>query len=338
MQNKRGSIVALQPNTGEVLAMISSPSYDPNLLSLGRSRNKAFLELLSDTLNRPFLDRSLKAKYPPGSIFKPILTLIALQEGVWYADKPMYCTGEYDVNKRKGFVQKCRDHPHPFNVEIALQYSCNTYYYQMVRDYIDKYGYNNPGEGLDELMGYLDQFGLGRSLGIDLLGESNGFIPSSEFYDRRINTREYSWKSTYVLSLGIGQGELELTTLQMANLAAIIANRGSYRTPHLVKEIGSNSSMGLSFEQTQTIPIEENHYESVIDGMERVITSGSGYKAAVPGISVCGKTGTSQNAGIDHSVFFAFAPKEDPQIAIAVYVENAGGGGVVAAPIYRSHD
>ena len=333
MSNKRGSIVAIEPSSGEILTMLSAPSYDPNLLSLGRSRNTAFLELLSDTINRPFLDRALKAKYPPGSIFKPILSLVALEEDVWYADKPMYCTGEYDVNKKKGFVQKCRDHPHPFNIPIALQHSCNTYYYQMVREYIDKYGYNNPGQGLDELMGYLDKFGLGRPLGVDLLGESGGFIPSSKFYDQRINTREYSWKSTYVLSLGIGQGELELTTLQMANLAAIIANRGHYFVPHLVKEIGGNANIGLSYQEAQKIPIAEEYYEPVIDGMERVIRAGSGFRAAVPGIRVCGKTGTSQNAGVDHSVFFAFAPKDDPKIAIAVYVENAGGGGVVAAPI-----
>ncbi len=333
MENKRGSIVAIEPSTGEILSIISAPSYDPNKLSLGKSRSNTFLEMLSDSINEPLLDRPLQAAYPPGSIFKPILSLIALQEGVWYARKPMVCTGEYHVNKRKGFSQGCRDHPTPKNLQTALQYSCNTYYYQMVRDYIDRYGYNNPGEGLDELMGYLKQFGIGEKLGVDLLNEREGFRPSASYYDKRINTREYSWKSTYILSLGIGQGELQLTTLQMANLAAIIANRGYYYPPHILKSFASNNPIGLQYTQKQTVAIDSQHFETVIEGMEMVVRGGSGGRAYVSGLDICGKTGTSQNAGQDHSVFFAFAPKDDPKIAIAVYVENAGGGSAVAAPI-----
>jgi len=333
MANKRGSIVAIEPSSGEILSIISAPSYDPNKLSLGKTRSNTFLEMLSDSINEPLLDRPLQATYPPGSIFKPIHSLIALQEGVWYGRKPMVCTGEYDVNKRRGFVQKCRDHPTPYNVQTALQYSCNTYYYQMVRDYIDRYGYNNPGKGLDELMSYLKQFGIGEKLGVDLLNERAGFRPSSEYYDKRINTREYSWKSTYILSLGIGQGELQLTTLQMANLAAIMANRGYYYTPHILKSFASDSPIGLNYTQKQTVPIDSQHFETVIDGMELVVRAGSGVRAYVPRLDICGKTGTSQNAGEDHSVFFAFAPKDDPKIAVAVYVENAGGGSAVAAPM-----
>lgn len=333
MSNKKGSIVALDPKTGEILTMISSPGYDPNTLSLGRTRSNSFLELLADTLNEPFLDRALQAKYPPGSIFKPILSLIAMQEGVWYHNKPMKCSGEYEINKKKGFVQGCRDHPNPYNVQVALEHSCNTYYYQMIRDYIERYGFSNPGQGLDELMSYLESFGIGRQLGIDLLNESSGFRPSADFYDKRINTREYSWRSTYILSLGIGQGELELTTLQMANLAAIIANRGYFYVPHIIKSFGDDRSIGLRYTERQTIPIDSIYYSPVIDGMRRVIRSGTGTMAYVPGLEVCGKTGTSQNAGIDHSVFFGFAPMNNPEIAVAVYVENAGGGGAVAAPI-----
>ncbi len=333
MANKRGSIVAIEPSSGEILSIISAPSYDPNKLSLGKTRSNTFLEMLSDSINEPLLDRPLQATYPPGSIFKPILSLIALQEGVWYGRKPMVCTGEYDVNKRRGFVQKCRDHPTPYNVQTALQYSCNTYYYQMVRDYIDRYGYNNPGKGLDELMSYLKQFGIGEKLGVDLLNERAGFRPSAAYYDKRINTREYSWKSTYILSLGIGQGELQLTTLQMANLAAIMANRGYYYTPHILKSFASDSPIGLNYTQKQTVPIDSQHFETVIDGMELVVRAGSGVRAYVPRLDICGKTGTSQNAGEDHSVFFAFAPKDDPKIAVAVYVENAGGGSAVAAPM-----
>jgi len=237
------------------------------------------------------------------------------------------------VNKKRGFVQKCRDHPSPYNIQTAIQHSCNTYYYQMVRDYIDRYGYNNPGQGLDELMDYLEKFGIGRTLGIDVINEGAGFRPGSEFYDRRINTREYSWKSTYILSLGIGQGELELTTIQMANLAAIMANRGHYYIPHILKSYGSGAPIGLNYTTRQQVPIDKHHFEPIIEGMERVINAGTARRAYVPGIPVAGKTGTSQNAGIDHSVFFGFAPVEDPKIAIAVYVENAGGGGAVAAPI-----
>jgi len=203
----------------------------------------------------------------------------------------------------------------------------------MVRDYIDKYGYSNPGKGLDELMSYLEAFGIGRKLGVDLVNEGSGFRPSAAFYNQRINTREYKWKSSYILSLGIGQGELELTTLQMANLAAIIANRGHYFVPHIIKSFGDGEEIGLKYKERREVPIDSMHFEPVIRGMEKVITSGSGFRAKVSGINIAGKTGTSQNVGIDHSVFFAFAPVEDPKIAIAVYVENAGGGGVIAAPI-----
>lgn len=333
LANKRGSVVAIEPSTGEILAIISTPTYDPNKLSLGKSRSNTFLEMLSDSINEPLLDRPLQASYPPGSIFKPILSLIALQEGVWYANKPMICTGVYHVNKRKEFDQKCREHPSPYNVQTALQFSCNTYYYQMVRDYINRYGYKDPGKGLDELMGYLKAFGIGERLGVDLLNEKEGFRPSADYYDKRINTREYKWQATYVLSLGIGQGELQLTTLQMANLAAIIANRGYYYTPHVLKEFTSDRSIGLQFTTPKVVPIDSQHFAPVIDGMEKVVREGTARRAYVPGIEICGKTGTSQNAGNDHSVFFAFAPKDDPKIAIAVYVENAGGGSTVAAPI-----
>ena len=331
MVNKRGSIVAIEPSSGEILAMISAPTYDPNVLSLGKGRSEAFLGLLQDTINEPLLNRTIQAKYPPGSIFKPILSLIAMQEGVWYAKKPMVCDGEYEVGN--GFMQKCREHPSPYNTQAALQWSCNTYYYQMIRDYLNKYGYNNPGKGMDELMGYLDEFGIGRPLGVDQLNESGGFRPSAAFYDKRINTSTYSWRASYVLSLGIGQGELELTTLQMANLAAIIANRGYYYPPHVIKEFNEGNPINELYQEAKRVPIDEEHFEPVIQGMEQVISAGTGRAGGVPGIRVCGKTGTSQNSGVDHSVFFAFAPKDDPKIAIAVYVENAGGGGAVAAPI-----
>lgn len=333
MANKRGSIVAIEPTTGEILAIVSAPSYDPNKLSLSKYRSETYLDMLEDTINQPLLDRPLQATYPPGSIFKPILSLIAMQEGVWYAARPMTCTGEYEINKRRGFVQGCRDHPSPHNVQAALQHSCNTYYFQMIREYLDRYGHRNPGKAMDELMAYLQTFGVGETLGVDLLNEKGGFRPSSQYYDKTINTSTYSWRSTYVLSLGIGQGELELTTIQMANLAAIIANRGYYITPHIIKAFGSGQSIEPEFLKVKSVPIDSQYFPPVIQGMEQVIRAGTGYRSYVRGLDICGKTGTSQNAGADHSVFFGFAPKDDPKIALAVYVENAGGGGAVAAPI-----
>ena len=332
LQNKRGSIVAIEPKTGEILTMASSPGYDPNSLSFGKERSDTYLSLLSDTLHRPLLDRSVQTKYPPGSIFKPILALIALQEGITYPSKSLHCSGEYVINEKKGFIQGCRDHPQPYNIQTALQYSCNTYFYQMMRDFINHYGYRTPGEGLDLLNEYLERFGLGNKLGIDLQEEIDGFIPTTSYYNDQYKC-DQCWRSTYILSLGIGQGELQLTTVQMANLAAIIANRGYFYTPHLIRDM-SNRSIDNKYREGNSVKIDSIMFKPVIEGMEKVVSAGSGIRASTPGISIAGKTGTSQNPqGIDHSVFFAFAPIEDPQIALAVFIENAGGGGTYAAPI-----
>lgn len=334
MQGKKGSIVAIEPSTGEILSMISSPSYDPNLLRIDRNRDNSVKQLITDTLNRPFIDRSVMAKYPPGSIFKPILSLIALQEGILWENRKIKCDGSYEINT-KGQSQGCRDHPTPYNLEIALQHSCNTYFYQTIRELLEIEGYTKPSIGLNKIVAYLDEFGLGRKLGLDNLHENSGFIPDAAFYNRLYNTRHSEWRSTYILSLGIGQGELELTTLQMANLATAIANRGYYYTPHLIKAFkDSEVSIPNKYRTKHSISIDQKHYNSVIDGMERVIHSGTGYQAYHPELQVCGKTGTSQNPqGPDHSVFFAFAPKDNPKIAVAVYVENAGSGGYTACPI-----
>ncbi len=335
MQNKKGSIVAIEPKSGEILSIISAPSYDPNILSLNQNRNLAFSKLLNDsTLSRPFMDRSVMAKYPPGSIFKPIFSLIALQEGVTYANRPISCDGEYTVNKKRGFSQGCHAHPRPYNISVALEHSCNSYYYQIMREFIEQFGYSQPGKGMDLLKSYLTRFGLGTSLGVDSHLENKGFVPDSKYFDRLYNYVRSGWRSTYVLSLGIGQGELQLTTLQMANLAAILANKGYFYTPHLLQDYSEIFATDNPYQVKQFVGIDSIHFDPVIKGMERVIKTGTAQIANIPGIDVCGKTGTSQNPhGKDHSVFFAFAPKEDPKIAIAVYVENAGFGGVVAAPI-----
>ncbi len=332
LKNKKGSIVAIEPSTGEILCYISSPTYDPNVLNLDENRGEAFQALLNDDINKPFLDRSVSAKYPPGSIFKPILALISFQEGITRPFTTVPCNGYYEYNT---FRYKCRNHPHTSNVKIALTHSCNSYFFDMIRKVLEVESYSTPGKGLNLLNGYLNKFGLGKQLGIDNSYESPGFLPTPTYYNRLYASEVNGWKSTYVMSIGIGQGELELTTLQMANLAAILANKGYYYTPHLVKGF-SNTQFDLEprFKTKNYVGIDSIHFKNIEIGMENVIKYGTGFAAKTPNIEMAGKTGTSQNShGEDHSVFFAYAPVNNPKIAIAVYVENAGGGGTVAAPI-----
>lgn len=329
MQNKVGGIVAIEPSTGEILCQITSPTYNPNLLSIHNNRGIAYAYLLRDSL-KPLFDRSSNAKYPPGSIFKPILALITMQERTMNENTSHQCTGAYYY---KNVSYGCHIHPKPYKLSVALQHSCNSYFIQAFRDLVEKEGFNKPKIGLDLLVKYLGDFGLGRPLYTDISTESAGFIPTSEFYTRMYKTDR--WRSTYLVSVGIGQGELQLTTIQMANLAAIIANRGYYYTPHLIKNfLGDAPDIPERFRIKNTVPIDKKYFEPVIEGMELAVRAGTAIMANNPDIVECGKTGTSQNPhGEDHSVFFAFAPRENPQIAIAVYVENAGWGGTVAAPI-----
>ncbi len=331
MQNKRGSIVAIEPSTGEILCMSSAPTYDPNLLSINADRGKIYTQLQEDP-SKPLFNRAISAKYPPGSLFKPIVGLIAMQEGVWDANWGYTCGGSYhNIDRDMG----CHAHPRPANMKVAISHSCNSYFFHVFRQIIDKNGYNNPDQGLAIFNKYLYAFGLGKPLGVDFPSEKSGFVPTTATYDRIYPSKRRMWKSPTIISMGIGQGELELTTLQMANLAAIIGNKGSYITPHLVKGyLNADIPIDSSFAMTKTVPINTEYFEPVIDGMENVIRYGTGYTAQVPGISVCGKTGTAQNPhGEDHSIFFAFAPKENPQIAIAVYIENGGFGTTYAAPM-----
>ena len=334
MQNKRGSIVAIEPSTGEILSMVSAPSYDPNDLNLDQDRGKAFARLTSNESQKPLLDRSISARYPPGSIFKPILSLIALQEGLFHANTRVSCKGYYQY---KTFKYGCHEHPAPSNVQTALMHSCNSYFFTMVRDILEKDGFNNPSAGLNNLNSYLYKFGLGKKLGVDLLHETDGFVPTPDYYKYLYREEGGRWYSTYIMSIGIGQGELELTTLQMANLAAILANKGYYYTPHLVKEFGDGTQIDSSFSIKKDVEIDEKYFDIVNEGLFRTINwGGTGYKAYVRDLDICGKTGTSENnqsGGKDHSVFYAFAPKDEPKIALAVYVENAGFGGDLAAPI-----
>lgn len=332
MQNKRGSIVAIEPATGEILAMVSSPGYDPNILNLDERRSAGMRMLLNDTINRPLNNRAVTARYPPGSIFKPIMSLIAMQKQTTYPTRTVYCPGYYRLSATK--VQKCHGHPTASSISAAIQYSCNTYYFQLLREFLDQYGYKNPGIGLDTLVSYLHDFGLGEKLGMDYSYENKGFVPTSEYYKQVYRKEAGGWKSAWVLSLGIGQGELQLTTVQMANLAAILANRGYYIPPHFIKKFQSGRPVPSQYLTKKYVRIDQKYFPYVIDGLERVVTSGTATVAYVPGLDIVGKTGTAQNPhGKDHSVFFGFAPKNNPKIAIAVFVENAGFGAQWAAPI-----
>lgn len=330
MANKSGSIVAIEPSTGEILAMVSAPTYDPNELAMTNDRGPVFQRLHSDPL-KPFFDRTVMAKYPPGSIFKTVVSLVGLQEGTLHPQAGQGCGGGYFY---AGRLYKCHGHGPVSNVVDALAYSCNTYYFSEFRDIVDKYGFNNPHQGLDKFYQYCREMGLSQRLGVDYPNESPGNIPDSRYYDRIYPKRLGGWRSPTIMSLGIGQGEIQMTTLQMANLAACIANRGYWYPPHLAKGFKSGGDIPAQYRQPRRVSIDPKYFEMVVEGMAQCVVRGTARSCAIPTIPVCGKTGTSQNPhGDDHSVFFAFAPKDNPKIAIAVYVENAGWGASYAAPI-----
>lgn len=331
MQNKVGAVVAIEPKTGEILAMISAPTYDPNLITINRSRGKEYNKLQNDSL-KPLFNRALQAQYPPGSTYKTVMGLIGLQLGLIEANTPIYCPGYYQYNNlRVG----CRSHPSSNNLGKAIQFSCNNYFCRVFRKVIDIEDFYQPEVGLDTLRHFVSKFGMGRKLGIDIPGEKPGNVPSVADYDEKYPKHKGGWKFSTIVSLAIGQGEFEMSTLQMANMSTVLANRGYYFPPHLVKGFNgeNNAEVLAKFRKRETVDIDPEHFDSVIQGMIDVTTAGTGRRAAIDGITVAGKTGTVQNRGDDHSTFIAFAPVENPQIAIAVYVENAGGGGRYAAPI-----
>ncbi len=331
MANKYGSVVALDPATGEVLAMVSSPTYPPDLL-VGRERSPNFRRLEADTL-KPLFNRALMALYPPGSTFKIVNALIGLQEGVVRPETRYSCDGAYRVGRGVG----CHEHPSPLNLIGSVQASCNTYYCHVFRNIIDNKKYGSVENGFSAWKSHVESFGFGHRLNIDQPNELQGNVPTIGFYDRYF--RKGGWSSLTIISLSIGQGELGTTPLQMANMVSVIANRGHYYTPHLVKAIDGLDGIEPRFNMKNQSTIDSVWFNYVVEGMDMAVNgppgSGStGRIAAIPGITVCGKTGTSQNPhGNDHSVFVAFAPKHDPKIAIAVYVENAGFGATWAAPI-----
>jgi len=330
LQNKTGSIVAIEPNTGQILCMISGPTYDPNLLTMNQGRGQIFSQLLTDPL-KPFFDRTVMAKYPPGSIFKTVVSLIGMQTGTMRPEGGFNCSGGYYY---AGRLYKCHHSGHLNGVVDAIAFSCNTYYLSEYRNIIDQFGFSNPQKGLDNFNVYMKEFGFGSQLGVDYPNESAGGFPTSAYYDKLYPKPLGGWRSPTIMSCGIGQGEIQLTTIQMANLAACIANKGYWIPPHLAKAFRDGSPIPETYYQKHKVNIDRSYFDIVTEGMAQCVSRGTARIAQVPGIEICGKTGTSQNPhGDDHSVFFAFAPKNDPKIAIAVYVENAGWGASYAAPI-----
>ena len=326
MKNKRGSIVALEPKTGEVLTLVSSPDYDPGLL-VGRIRSENFAKLSADTL-KPLFNRALMASYPPGSTFKPINGLIALQEQVITPNTLFGCDNGY-------LFVGCHSHASPLNLEGAVMNSCNSYFCQAFRRTLENPKYKSVSEAYDKWKAYLNQFGFGNKLGTDFVNELPGFIPATGYYDRYYGKNR--WRALTVISMAIGQGEIGTTPLQMANMTAAIANRGYYYSPHVVKAVGHDGRIDPRFVKKHIINIDSLNFEEIILGMEAAVNGGAGKTAGVAALKdiiVCGKTGTAQNPhGKEHSVFVAFAPKDDPKIAIMVFVENAGFGATYAAPI-----
>lgn len=326
MVGKVGAAVAIEPSTGEILMMVSSPSYDPDNL-VGRERGNNYMKLLNDK-RRPLFNRAVTARYPPGSTFKMVQGLIGLQEGSLTTSQTYNCHGGFHYGNR---VLKCHAHAPYTTLRDAVAWSCNTYFCNVYRNILDNGRGANIKENYNIWRDYVTSFGFGRKLGSDFRNEGSGYVPDVDFYDRRYRG---SWNALTVISLSIGQGELGCTPLQMANLAAIIANRGYYYIPHIVKEVEGRDSMDERFYERQYTKVDSVNFEPIIEGMWHGINASKTSRAYIPGWDVCGKTGTAENPhGRDHSTFMTFAPRNNPKIALSVYVENGGFGATIALPI-----
>ncbi|NLR92956.1 penicillin-binding protein 2 [Flammeovirga agarivorans] len=328
MVNKKGAVVALDPNTGEILAMISAPSYDPNQLTGEGKRVSKNYGGLSRDKNKPLFNRAMQSRYPPGSTFKTVMALIGLQKGAIDT-----LTTYFSCNKR---LVGCHDHKTPLNVAGSIINSCNPWYYQEIRRLLDDEG--KRYETSDVLRQTLDTwreevkgYGLGVKLGVDMPYEKGGLVPSSNLYDRIY--KGGGWKISTIHSISIGQGEVLAMPIQLANLGAIIANRGHYYTPHIIKDIGGEGPL-QQYKVKHQVDVKPEYVDHIARAMSEVPRIGTARRAFSNDLVICGKTGTAQNPhGEDHSIFMGFAPLDKPQIAIAVYVENAGFGGTWAAPI-----
>jgi penicillin-binding protein 2 len=329
MANKVGAIVAIEPATGEILSLVSSPGYDPNLL-VGRNQGNNYMEFIVGNPYRPSLVRPIMGYYPPGSSFKPVDALIGLQEGVIDPNTTFFCPHYYQAGNRK---IKCEHFDGPISLRRGIARSCNTYFCYVFQKLITKNGMKNQRQTYQEWRDKVAKFGFGSKLDIDMPYERKGYFYTSEHYDKLYGKR---WGYTNVISQAIGQGEITATPLQMANAMAIIANRGYYIKPHLIKGIGDKNLVRKEYVVKNYVGVDAKHFEPVIDGMQDAVNSswGTAILSRIPDVVLCGKTGTVQNPhGKNHSVFIGFAPRDNPKIAIAVIVENAGYGSTYAAPI-----
>ncbi len=324
MEGKLGSIVAIEPKTGEVLCMVSSPSYDPRLM-IGRQRGKNHAALARDPL-KPLLNRAIMGQYPPGSTFKTSQALTFLTEGIIDQDTKYPCHRGFIFS---GMKVGCHGHGSPLNLVPAIGTSCNGFFCWGLYYMLTNKKYGSLQNAMNTWRDYMVSMGFGYKLGIDLPGEKRGMIPNGDFYD---NAFKKGWNALGVISISIGQGEVTLTPLQIANLGATIANRGFFYTPHVVKAI-QGEEMDATYTTKRYTKASKEAYELVVQGMRRAVTGGTCRRANRSDYEVCGKTGTAQNRGRDHSAFMGFAPMNDPQIAIAVYVENGGFGATFGVPI-----
>jgi len=321
MAKKIGSVIAIEPESGEILAMVSSPSYDPALLT-GRQRSFNIARLNNDTL-KPQLNRCITATYPPGSTFKSFVALVGLQEGVIRANHYYACRGAYWIGASTS-VKCSHGHAPCQNVQKGIEQSCNPYFCDVFKRTMENPVHDDIDVALKRWVDYSHEFGFGRKLDIGLPGMVEGNIPTVEYFNGIY--KGWRWKANTIISLSIGQGEITATPLQLANYVNILANRGTYRPIHIVRTKEPLKPVSVS--------IERRHFETIVEGMEQVMTQGTGKWSQIDGISTCGKTGTAENPhGDDHSIFIFFAPRDNPKIAIAAIVENAGYGSTFAAPI-----
>jgi len=326
MSGKRGSIVAIEPQTGEILALVSAPNYDPNAL-VGRYRSRNYSRLYTDSINKPLYDRGILAEYPPGSPFKVLNALIALQEGVITPATQFTCIDGYHFGR---LHVGCHCKAGTLDLRQSISKSCNNYHCQILKKTLDKFP--TASQGVNQWHKHVTSFGLGQFLGVDLPTGRRGFVPDGYYYNRVY--RSDRWKSPTVISLAIGQGELVVTPIQLANVAAAMANRGYWYTPHVVRQIGSNPVDPEIFHFKHVTTIDPEHFDIIIQGMADVFESGTARASRLDGLPMAGKTGTAENPhGQDHSIFMAFAPVDNPKIALAIIVENGYWGSRWAAPI-----
>lgn len=337
MENKRGGIVAIEPSTGEILALVTAPSYDPSIL-VGRQRSENFTRLYYDTIAKPLFDRGLLAQYPPGSPFKALNALIALEEGVVDLNDEFACYQGYYYGRN--LKMGCHVHPSPLSLIPGLANSCNAYFANAYRRIIEKF--DSPQEGIDAWAAHLESFGLGDYLGYDLPIGKPGKIPSAEYYNEIYNYPTYKWYASATISNAIGQGEVLTTPIQLANITAAIANRGWFYTPHVLKAVEGEPITNPKYTEKNYTTISPEHFEPVIQAMHDVYNYGTASHLRIPGIEIAGKTGTAENFTeidgervqlTDHSIFIAFAPIDNPKIAIAVFVENGHWGSQYAGRI-----